>query len=298
MPFGLQLAFQQRMTRVAQNQEHRRAQVFAAFIGQQLHRDAVELFGEARLGELQFQLGQRFHRSQQRVGLLAQTRGHLQQDAMNLRLLVVQEPHQIVVLLNRLQRLDENGLAAGRRSVRHSLHAPPLLDLHGDDEAIAANRDQLFLHGAAFGEPPQITAQRFLDGALLLFDVAANARQLRRSFVVQRTVGKNLVAEVAQQGREVGDVLESSLHRLPTFGDIRRRVKGDLAPLGGAVGHQQQVANLQHFQRGAADARLVDQLGGIEQAVKVEAAARAQVSAQLFRELLLPLNPLPVAPRA
>ncbi len=75
-------------------------------------------------------------------------------------------------------------------------------------------------------------------------------------------------------------------------------MQGDLAPLGGAIGDQQQVANLQDLQRGAADARLVDQLCGIEQAVKIEAAAGAQVSAQLFRELLLSLDPLRGRPRA
>ena len=47
-------------------------------------------------------------------------------------------------------------------------------------------------------------------------------------------------------------------------------MQSDLAPLGGTVGHQQQVANLGNLQRRAADARLVDQLGRIEQAMEVE----------------------------
>ncbi len=68
-------------------------------------------------------------------------------------------------------------------------------------------------------------------------------------------------------------------------------MQSDLAPLGGAVGQQQHVANLAELQRRAANARLVDQQSGIEQAVKIKAAAGAQVSAQLFRELLLPLDP-------
>ncbi len=69
------------------------------------------------------------------------------------------------------------------------------------------------------------------------------------------------------------------------------RMQRDLAPLGGTIGQQQQIANLEDLQRRARDARLVDQLRRVEQSVKVEASAGAQVSAQLFRELLLSLDP-------
>ena len=68
----------------------------------------------------------------------------------------------------------------------------------------------------------------------------------------------------------------------------------DLPPLGGAVGHQQQIANLGDLQRGPVDARLVDQRRGIEQAVKIEVAAGAQISAQLLGQLLLAFDPLAV----
>ena len=131
--------------------------------------------------------------------MFAQPRCHLQQNAMDLGLLVFQQPHQIVVLLDGLQRLDEYGLSAGRSAVRHALHPAALLHLHRNHEAFATNGDQLFLHRAVLGKPPQIGAQRLLDGALLLLHFAANARQLRRSFVVERAVGQDLVAEVTQQ---------------------------------------------------------------------------------------------------
>ena len=147
-------------------------------VSHELHRDAVVLFSEARLGKLQFQLRQDLDRLRQGVGVLAQTAGHLQQNAMNLRLLVFQQPHQIVVLLDGLQRLDENGLPAGRCAVGHALYASALLNFYGNDEALTANGDQFFLHRAAFRQPPQIGTQRFLNASLLLLDVAADTRQL------------------------------------------------------------------------------------------------------------------------
>src|SRR5579871_771207 len=134
---GLQCALKQRMTRLAQNERV----AWGAIRVQQLYRDAIVVFGEARLGELQLQFGEGVHGSQQRVRVLAQARGHVEQDAMHLRLLVIQQTHQLIVLLDGLERLDEDGLAAGGGAVSNALHAAALLDFHRDDEALAANRD-------------------------------------------------------------------------------------------------------------------------------------------------------------
>ena len=105
-------------------------------------------------------------------------------------------------------------------------------------------------------------AQRLLDGALLLLDFAANARQLGRGAVVERAVGQDLVAEVTQQGREVGDPLRHLAHRLPFPGNVGGGMDRDFPPLGGPVGDQQQIADLANLERGARDARLVDQCVG------------------------------------
>ena len=93
----------------------------------------------------------------QLVGALAQPRRHVEQDAMNLRLLLIQQPNQVVVLLDRLQRLNEYGLAAGRGAVCDSLHATALLHLHRNHEALATDGDQLFLNRTTLGKPPQIS---------------------------------------------------------------------------------------------------------------------------------------------
>ncbi len=50
-------------------------------------------------------------------------------------MLLVEQAHQLVVLLDGLERLDEDGLAAGGRSVRDALHAPALLGLHRESRS-------------------------------------------------------------------------------------------------------------------------------------------------------------------
>ena len=65
-------------------------------------------------------------------------------------MLFIQQPHQFVVLFDRLQRLDKHGLSAGTGAVDDALHPAFLFDLDWDDEAFAADRDQFVLHRAAF----------------------------------------------------------------------------------------------------------------------------------------------------
>ncbi len=84
--------------------------------------------------------------------MLADAAGHLEQNAMDLRLLFVEQAHQLVVLLDGLERLDEDGLAAGAGAVDDALHAALLLDFHRNHEALAADGDEFVLHGAAFGK--------------------------------------------------------------------------------------------------------------------------------------------------
>ena len=145
-------------------------------------------------------------------------------------------------------------------AVDDALHAALLLDLDGDDEALAADGDQFVLHGAAFGEAAEIAAQRFLNGAALLLDLAADAGEFGRGVVVERAVGLNLVAEVAQELGEVGDA-GGELRRRRVHSDLHggRRAERDLAPLGGAIDDEDDVANLGGFESGAGDAGFLDE---------------------------------------
>ena len=86
--------------------------------------------------------------------------------------------------------------------------------------------------------------------------------------------------------------LRKLAHRMPLGFDGNGRMQRNLAPLGSAVGQQQHVADFRQLQRRALNSRLVQQRRGIEQAVEIEAAAVAKISAKLFGQLLLALDPL------
>src|SRR5215469_7202175 len=111
--------------------------------------------------------------------MLADAARHFEQDAVDLGLLFVEQAHQVVVLLDGLDRLDEDRLAARTAAVNHAGNAPLVLDLDRNDETLAANRDQFILHGSAFAQPAQIPAQGILNGALLLLDLAPDTREFR-----------------------------------------------------------------------------------------------------------------------
>src|SRR5579859_3160547 len=114
---------------------------------------AVVVFGEAGLGELQFEFREGFQRGLNFAGLRTDMLCHFEQDAMDLRQLFFEQPHEFIVLLDCLEGLDEDGLAAGARAVNDALHAPFLLDLDWNDETLAADGDQFILYCAAFREP-------------------------------------------------------------------------------------------------------------------------------------------------
>jgi hypothetical protein len=114
--------------------------------------NAVVLFREARLGKLQLQFAQHIHCSQDRIRVLPDSLRHLQQNAMNLRLLFLQQSHQLVVLLNSFERLNKHGLPAGTGAVHHALHAALLLNFYRNDEALAAYRNQFVLNRSALGQ--------------------------------------------------------------------------------------------------------------------------------------------------
>ena len=107
---------------------------------------------------------------------------------MNLRLLFFKQPNQFVVLLNRLQRLDIDGLPAGTSSMNDTRNAPLRLRLDRNHEAFPTNRDQLVLNAATLRQPPQRLAQTLLDLPLLALDLAPDAIQVRRGVVGERTV--------------------------------------------------------------------------------------------------------------
>ncbi len=148
--------------------------------------------------------------------LLADPARHLEQDAVDLGLLFIEQPHQFVVLFDGLKRLDKYRLPAGTCAVDHALHTAFLLDFDWDYEALAAYGDQLILHRAALGQPAQIAAQGLLDRSPLALDLAPDSGQFGRGPVFERAVRLDLVAEASQELGEIGDARRKRRHRGPT----------------------------------------------------------------------------------
>src|SRR5713101_2400975 len=150
--FEFKISFQQGMASVVQKQAsfarpgQPRAAVptlvlLACDRRAQLRGHAVVIFGEVGFGKLHLQLTKDRLRREDGLRLLADAPSHLQQDAVNLRQFFVEQPYQFIVLFNRLQGLDEYGLAARTGSVHDALHAAFLLNLYGDDKAFPTDGD-------------------------------------------------------------------------------------------------------------------------------------------------------------
>ena len=125
---------------------------------------AIELDGEARLGEDQFELAHGDQGLADGIGVAAQAVGHLAQDAVDLAGLFLGQPHQLVVQVDGFERLDEQRVAAGAGAVDHAVQ---LAALPGDDrhhEALVADGDELLLQDAFFAVRFQEALERFLDG--------------------------------------------------------------------------------------------------------------------------------------
>ena len=112
--------------------------------------------------------------------LFADARGHFTQNALHLCLLFLQQAHQLVVLLNGLQRFDEHGLTAGADAMNDSLHAPLVLGFHRNDKAFAANGDRVRPAAFRLSESRRRSSpQGFLDEQALPLNFTAYAGQRR-----------------------------------------------------------------------------------------------------------------------
>ena len=96
---------------------------------------------------------------------------------------------EFVVLLDGFKGLNVDRLAGRAGAVDHARDAALELAAHGNDEAVAADGDEVFLGGAFAGELAQGGAEALFDDALLAFLLAADAAEFGRSVVGERAVG-------------------------------------------------------------------------------------------------------------
>ncbi len=74
---------------------------------------AVKLCGKLRDGLMRVRLSEYSRAEEQRLRLCGDSARHRDEDAMDLRLLFIEQPRELVVVLDGLHRLDEDSLAAG-----------------------------------------------------------------------------------------------------------------------------------------------------------------------------------------
>ena len=167
--------------------------------------DAIEIGGEARLGEDHLELRHGDQRLPDGVAVPAQAVRHFEQDAVDFASLLFGEAHQLVIQVDGFERLDEERVAAGAGAVDDAVE---LAALPGDDrhhEALVADRDELLLQDAFLPVGAQETLERILNGLLLPLDIAAQAVERDAGVVGDGAVGQDLAVEILQQRAEVAD---------------------------------------------------------------------------------------------
>ena len=113
-----------------------------------------------------------------RRGVLAESAGHGDEDAVDLGLFFVEEADELVVLLDGFEGFHEDGLAGRRRAVNDAGNLALELGFDGNDEAVAANGDEVVLGAAAFGEAAEGFRRRLSSMARCWRSMA---RRMRRS---------------------------------------------------------------------------------------------------------------------
>src|SRR5436190_3812581 len=116
-----------------------------------LGHDGVEFSGEFYLRLDGVELCDSFDGGFDSRKLLAKRFSEVKQNARDLAFLVPSQVLQLVVGFDRLERLDVDGLAAGRKAVSDARDLAAVVGLDGNYEAVIANRDDLVLYGVAGG---------------------------------------------------------------------------------------------------------------------------------------------------
>jgi len=267
---------------------------------------AEEGFCEAGPGGVGFYFGEDGCAEVDGGGVLAERAGHGDEDAVDLGLLFVEEADEFVVLLDGFEGFHEDGLSGGGGAVDDAGHLAFELDFYRDDEAVAADGDEVFLAGAAFAEAAEGSAEAVFDGAMLALHGAADAAKFGGGVVVEAAVGFDLAAEetqkrgevvIEERGGEVGDAVFGG-GVCGAGGDPGPGIRctwscgeKEVAPGGYALDYGEEVADAGGFEGGAFDAGVVEQGGGVEEAAELEAAAALEEGAEFGGALLLAVDP-------
>ncbi len=136
-------------------------------------------------------------------------------------------------------------------------------------------------------------AQALFDHSLLALDLPANTAQFGRRVIAQRAIGIKARTQRTCQLRQLcpRGQLAQRLEPIQLCGHGFGRALDQRLPAGDVVHQEQQVANLFRLEQGSLDARLIGQLGGIEQAAQRRRDPLPEQQAHLAYQIVLLVNP-------
>ena len=212
---------------------------------------AFELGGKTSPSLQTIELGQNRRALCDGMGLHPNLPRHGQKNAPGLGLLFFDQPHQLIVLLDGLERLQVNRLPAGGGAMHHPGNTPLMLRLHRDHKTLPADSDQVLLRAASFRETPQSTAQAFFDHSLLAFHLPADSPQIGGRIIAQRAVGIEARPQRTCQVRQLCPCgqLAQCFQPSELCGHIFRRALDQSLPGGDVIHQEQQVADLFRLQQ-------------------------------------------------
>jgi hypothetical protein len=115
------------------------------------------------------------------------------QDARNFRGLFLGELHELVIALERFERLDKHGLSRGAGPMHDPRDATAVRGAHGDHVTVVAQRDVVL--AGLFATSAQNAPELFQQFLARLRKSGADAAEFRRSVVADFSIGKNGVAD-------------------------------------------------------------------------------------------------------
>ena len=134
--------------------------------------------------------------------------------------------------------------------MHHSGNAPLMLRFDGNDKALSAYGDEIFLGASPFRQPAQRAAQTLFNHSLLALDFAPDTAQISRGVVAQRAIGIKTRPKRARQLRKLRACgqLAQRLQPAEPGGHRFRRALDECLPGGDVVHQQKQIANLFRFE--------------------------------------------------
>ena len=244
------------------------------FVGGESGDDGVGFDGEVGAGEDGVKGGEGAGGEADFGGVFAEAGGQFGEDAMDFAEFFIGEADKVVVEFDGFEGFDEEGLsrpAGGMDDARGFLFGG---GDDGDDEAVVADGDELFLEEAVVAVEFKEAVEGFVDGAFLAFEVAADAGEGDGGVVVEGAVGEDFAGDGAEGGAEV-----AAAGRGRRAGVLGGEGGEGLTDIGGAFEEGGDGGDFEGVEDGAFDAESGGGGFGIGEVVEAEGGAGGEAAA-------------------